>query len=71
MSLVSLDSLQSSLGEVSFAEGARTTFAAVLKPGGRLKSKIVKCLEGAFPAQRYVEFPRMQQGQILAVWLLA
>ena len=66
-----LTGLQSSLVEVSLnTEGARGTFGARLKPGLRLGQKMVNCFGGAFPAQRRVEFPRMQQGQSLAVWLL-
>ena len=57
-------------GVSSKVESAWATVGARSKPGQRRGQKKANCLEGDFLAQRYVKFPRMQWGQILAVWLL-
>ena len=62
-----LTRFQSAFVEVSSkVESAWRTFGARFKAGQRRGQKIANCLEVDFPAQRYVKFPRIQWGQILA-----
>ena len=56
----------------SFIEGGKCldNFWCEIQAWSETYTKIANGLEADFPAQRYVKFPRVQWGQILAAWLL-